>query len=97
MPIDCGSQIGKVQGEYNFAYLNSQDCRKLMKKKVEVRPTGFTAAETKGTRSSGDPPWATGGIFSCGERVDQTGAKWYRSPGRCGDWTKRCARCGYAR
>eukprot|EP00971_Amphidinium_carterae_P166768 3304713-Amphidinium_carterae.2 len=31
--LDCGRQTGKVKGEYNFAYLNSQDCRKFKKKK----------------------------------------------------------------
>eukprot|EP00971_Amphidinium_carterae_P247924 4923033-Amphidinium_carterae.1 len=64
---------GRVQ-RY-FAYLNRQDCRKLKKKNVKVRPTGFAAAETRGTGSSGDPPIgeATGGIAidcSLGERAE---------------------------
>eukprot|EP00971_Amphidinium_carterae_P151802 3008835-Amphidinium_carterae.1 len=52
--LDCGRQTGNVKG-----------CRKLKKKKVKVRPTGFLATETRSTGSGGDPPagGATGGCF----------------------------------
>eukprot|EP00971_Amphidinium_carterae_P149328 2960634-Amphidinium_carterae.1 len=55
-----------IQGEYNFSYLTGQDCRKLKKKKVKVRPTGFLApAETRSTGSGSNPPagGATGAIL----------------------------------
>eukprot|EP00971_Amphidinium_carterae_P119181 2360941-Amphidinium_carterae.1 len=47
--LDCLRQTGKVKGEYNFAYMTDQDYRKLKKKKVKVRPTGFLATETRST------------------------------------------------
>eukprot|EP00971_Amphidinium_carterae_P212103 4208979-Amphidinium_carterae.1 len=36
-----------VKGEYNFSYLKRQDCRKLKKKKVNVRPAGFFSLEVR--------------------------------------------------
>eukprot|EP00971_Amphidinium_carterae_P050337 991815-Amphidinium_carterae.4 len=62
---DCGQQTGKVNGNYNFADLNRQDCRPLKKRKVKKRPTGFAAAATRVTGLAEDLPagGATGSAF----------------------------------
>eukprot|EP00971_Amphidinium_carterae_P098622 1950459-Amphidinium_carterae.1 len=42
--LDCTRITGKVRGEYNFAYISRQPCRKLKKRKQKKRRTGFGAA-----------------------------------------------------
>eukprot|EP00971_Amphidinium_carterae_P216706 4302080-Amphidinium_carterae.1 len=49
----------KVKGEYNFSYLKRQDCRKLKKEKVKLRPAGLLAPEARSTGLDGAP--AVGG------------------------------------
>eukprot|EP00971_Amphidinium_carterae_P172874 3426777-Amphidinium_carterae.1 len=86
--LDCICQTGKVKGEYNFAYLTGQDCRKLKKKKVKVRPTSFLATENRSTGSGGDPPagyQASGLTDSPGNQESGiTGSSGEVSPGSTG-------------
>eukprot|EP00971_Amphidinium_carterae_P136541 2705404-Amphidinium_carterae.1 len=50
--LDCGRRAGKAKGEYNFSYLKRQDCRKLQKTKVKLRPAGFLALVARSTGSA---------------------------------------------
>eukprot|EP00971_Amphidinium_carterae_P085888 1699146-Amphidinium_carterae.1 len=53
--LDCTRQTGKVRGEYNFAYLTRQDCRRLKKRKQKKRRTGL-AQQRLGQPTSILPP-----------------------------------------
>eukprot|EP00971_Amphidinium_carterae_P233592 4635715-Amphidinium_carterae.1 len=43
--LECTRITGKVRGDYNFAYLTRQACRRLKKRKQKKRRTGFGTAE----------------------------------------------------
>eukprot|EP00971_Amphidinium_carterae_P326911 6458002-Amphidinium_carterae.1 len=45
--MDCNRQTGKVRGNYKFAYLTRQSCRKLKKRKQKKRRTGFAVDEAR--------------------------------------------------
>eukprot|EP00971_Amphidinium_carterae_P338358 6475630-Amphidinium_carterae.1 len=64
------------------------NCGDAQEKKVKKRPTGSTAAGTRGTGSSGDPPdgGATGGIFPLASSNGPgfTGPASTEDPGRTG-------------
>eukprot|EP00971_Amphidinium_carterae_P139967 2773403-Amphidinium_carterae.1 len=47
--LDCTRITGKVRGEYNFAYMSRQTCRKLKKRKQKKRRTGFTSHKVRTT------------------------------------------------
>eukprot|EP00971_Amphidinium_carterae_P320293 6366847-Amphidinium_carterae.1 len=59
--LNCIRITGKVRGEYNFAYLTRQACRKLKKRKQKKRRTGFGVADTGGTSSA--PTTSQGGAL----------------------------------
>eukprot|EP00971_Amphidinium_carterae_P149040 2955076-Amphidinium_carterae.1 len=46
----------KSEGTYNFAYLTSQSCRTLKKRKKKKRGTGFGAAEARVADPAATPP-----------------------------------------
>eukprot|EP00971_Amphidinium_carterae_P144499 2863448-Amphidinium_carterae.1 len=54
--FDCTRQTGKVKGNYNFAYMTKQSCRKLKKRKQKKRRTGFEAAEARITDPAASTP-----------------------------------------
>eukprot|EP00971_Amphidinium_carterae_P072436 1432813-Amphidinium_carterae.1 len=62
--LGCTRQTGKVKGNYNFAYLTRQSCRKLKKKKKKQkkRRTGFGEAEVRitGPTNTNSPGGAQG-------------------------------------
>eukprot|EP00971_Amphidinium_carterae_P288776 5734079-Amphidinium_carterae.1 len=53
--LDCTRQTGKVRGEYNFAYLTRQDCRRLKKRKQKKRRAGFGTTEVRTTDHDAAP------------------------------------------
>eukprot|EP00971_Amphidinium_carterae_P195256 3874542-Amphidinium_carterae.1 len=53
--LDCTRQTGKVRGNYDFAYLTRQSCRKLKKRKKKRR-TGFEVSEARSTDPAASTP-----------------------------------------
>eukprot|EP00971_Amphidinium_carterae_P196069 3890536-Amphidinium_carterae.1 len=45
--LECTRITGKVRGDYNFAYMTRQACRRMKKRKQKKRRTGFATPEVR--------------------------------------------------
>eukprot|EP00971_Amphidinium_carterae_P343959 6484040-Amphidinium_carterae.1 len=69
--LACTRWTGKVRGEYNFAYLTRQSCRKLKKRKQKKRRTGFGTVEVRSTDPAVSAP--PGGASGSAAAADTSG------------------------